>query len=81
MPTNLPRFSTDAFMSRMVRVYLVEALDEPGGLDTPPPSPPPGVWIVWLLCLRMVGSRATKDVLCLKLDDARLRRGGWEQKG
>lgn len=70
---NLPRFSTDALISRMVRVYLVEAREEPGGLDRLEPSGP-GACMVWLLWRLIVGKRATKDVLCLKLDEARLRK-------
>lgn len=32
----------------------------------------PGECSDWLLCRRIVGSRATNDALCLKLEDARL---------
>lgn len=40
----------------------------------PLPTALPGECSDWLLWRLMVGSRATKDALCLKLEDARLMR-------
>lgn len=59
-----PRFSADAFISAMVRRPRAAPL---GGFGLPA-----GECSDWLLCLRMVGNRATNDALCLKLEEARL---------
>lgn len=64
----LPRFSADAFISPIVRGHR-GGLVGPGGLF---PVAFPGECRDWLLCLRIVGNRATNDALCLKLEDARL---------
>lgn len=66
----LPKFSADAFTSNMVR-WMVRARAGAvvGGLLLPA-----GECSDWLLCRRMVGSRATNDALCLKLEEARLAR-------
>lgn len=63
---NIPKFSADAFISAIVRC-VIRRVDAVGGFEFPA-----GECNDWLLCLRMVGSRATKDALCLKLEDARL---------
>lgn len=65
-----PRFSTDWFISRMLRVYLDIRL-----VATVLMPSPPGDCIDWGLWRLMVGRRATNDALCLKLDDALLRIG------
>lgn len=51
----------------MVRCVIRPRVDDAGGFELPA-----GECNDWLLCLRMVGSRATNDALCLKLEDARL---------
>lgn len=63
---DLPKFSADAFISAIVRIPRPR-VDAVGGFELPA-----GECSDWLLCLRMVGSRATNDALCLKLEDARL---------
>lgn len=66
----LPRFSADAFISAMVRCIARPLVDAVGGLL----FGPAGECSDWLLCRRMVGSLATNEALCLKLEDARLSR-------
>lgn len=80
-----PRFSAEAFISLIVRGHreVRPPIDDP---CAPCPDPPlllllfplptafPGECSDWLLWRLMVGSRATKDALCLKLEDARLMR-------
>lgn len=63
---NVPKFSADAFISAIVRC-VIRRVDVVGGFELPA-----GECNDWLLCLRMVGNRATNDALCLKLEDARL---------
>lgn len=81
-----PRFSAEAFISLIVRGHLElrPPMDDPCAPCPEPPPPPlllfplptafPGECSDWLLWRLMVGSRATKDALCLKLEDARLMR-------
>lgn len=66
----LPKFSADAFISAMVRCIVRPRVDAVGGLL----CGPAGECNDWLLCRRMVGSLATNEALCLKLEDARLSK-------
>lgn len=61
----LPRFSAELLISFVLGQFRPRWLP-PEGFKFP------GECSDWLLCRRMVGSRATNDALCLKLDDARL---------
>lgn len=63
----IPKFSAEAFISAIVRWGILPLTDAVGGFELPA-----GECNDWLLCLLMVGNRATKDALCLKLEDARL---------
>lgn len=69
----LPRFSAELLISLGRGHWL---LFRPRWLPPPPlvgfKLLPAGECRDWLLCLRMVGNRATNDALCLKLDDALL---------
>lgn len=67
---DLPKFSADAFISAMVRCIARPRVDAVGGLL----FGPAGECSDWLLCRRMVGSLATNEALCLKLEDARLSK-------
>lgn len=60
-----PRFSEDALMS-VTRGHRPDRPLPLGGFALP------GECSDWLLWRRIVGSRATNEALCLKLDDARL---------
>lgn len=81
--TYWPRFSAEAFISLMVRGHRAGRPPTEDPWPLPPPlllvlflltAALPGECRDWLLWRRIVGSRATKDALCLKLEDARLMR-------
>lgn len=57
----VPKFSTEEFMSFIVRADDRPRIDPAGGFWLP------GECSDWLLCRRIVGNRATNEALCLKL--------------
>lgn len=69
--SNSPKLSADNSISPAVprhRIVPVLLIVGPADLVTAFP----GEFKDWLLCLLIVGSRATNDALCLKLEDALL---------